>query len=71
MTHKQVYDLFINNYPQFILGTIEAWFSNGKNSIRLRMKGKPDYIFTYIGPNNWSFETVEHFAERLRGRTKM
>lgn len=70
MTHKQVYECFETYFPQFADDAI-AWYPNGKDSVRVRMSSRQDYIFTYHDSGNWCLETVDYFVERLRGRTKM
>lgn len=70
VTHKQVYECFEMYFPQFAEDTI-AWYPNGKNSIRIRRPDTRDLVFTHAKEDEWCLETVDHFVERLRGRTKM
>lgn len=66
MTHKDIYKEF-NQVFKDLSSTVEMWFPNGKNSIRVRDKYKAEYIFTFNSPRNWSIETVENFIAKLKG----
>ena len=64
--HTEVYKWFKLYFPSFA-DHVETWFPNGKNSIRVRQTNKQEFIFTYNGPKNWCFETVESFLKRTKG----
>lgn len=38
--------------------TIDTYWPNGRNSIRVRMHDKQELIFTYNDPKDWSLMTV-------------
>ena len=65
MTHNKVYEDFIERLPIYA-EKIEEWFPNGKDSIRVRFKDGKDHIYT-ITEFGFSFETKEHFINRLKG----
>ena len=60
MTHKDVLEKLREFYP-LKDNSIEVWFPNGKNSVRVRLNNKTELIFTYCGPRKWRLETVECF----------
>lgn len=60
MAHKEVLNNFKLYFPQFA-ESIDVWFPNGKNSIRIRLKDKREFIFTYHNVLFWRFETVDSF----------
>ena len=70
MQHDLVYKEYEKKFPQFSKHTKE-WFPNGKDSIRVRIYGGSDFVFTYHSWMNWKFETVESFIETLKGENKM
>lgn len=69
MLHDDVYNCFTLYFPQISKHVIE-WFPNGRNSVRVRRCDNQDFIFTYHDKNNWCFETVDSFIERLKGGLK-
>ena len=64
MTQQDVFEQFKKIFPQYTDRT-EAWFPNGKHSIRIRLLTGHDFIFTYNNHEQWSFETVDMFLKRL------
>lgn len=70
MTHKKVYEWFTLYFPQYA-EHVEAWFPNGKNSVRVRQTNGHDFVFTYNGINDWRFETVESFIKKSKGDRAM
>ena len=70
MTHLAVYEIFKTFLPHIAEKT-EAWFQNGKNSIRIRTTDKRDYVFTYSTEYSWSFETVDSYIKHMKGEKKM
>lgn len=74
MTHRQVYGLFCDIFPNnFDENTI--YFPNGKNSVRIRgviglYNIRMDYVFTYIDKTRWRLETVDLFIDRLKGEKR-
>lgn len=69
MTHREVLDWFKLYFPQFA-EHVEAWFPNGKNSIRIRQTNHQDFIFTYNSKKDWRFETVDSYVQQLRKEIK-
>lgn len=67
MTHNVVYERFKKLFPILDEG-ITAWFPNGKNSIRIRMFDKFDFVFTYNGGRDWKYETIDSFIKNMRKR---
>lgn len=65
MLHDDVYKRFKKWFPE-ISKQIIQWFPNGRNSIRVRRMDGQDFIFTYQGKQNYSFETVDSFIDRLK-----
>lgn len=66
MLQQEVYDVFKRYFPHTVKH-VECWFPNGRNSIRIRLKNHHDFIFTYNGKDDWNFETVNCFIERIKG----
>jgi hypothetical protein len=56
---------FMEIYP-ISYEEIECWFPNGKNSIRVRLKGNDDLILTYISKKKWKIESVDSWLDGLR-----
>ncbi len=50
---------------------IADWFPNGKNSIRVRIDGGSDFVFTYNNWTDWCYETVESHIRKMRGGANM
>ena len=67
MLHNKLYEKYCQLFPQFAEHTIE-YFPNGKNSIRVRQENRKDFIFTYDGKKDWSFETVDSFISHMRAK---
>ena len=61
MTHNEVYKHFLSCMPMYKEAAIKVWFPNGKNSIRIRLTQGNEFVFTFYGPRDWRFETVEYF----------
>ncbi len=66
MTHPKVYNEFKIYFPEYA-ERAEAWFPNGKNSIRVRMYAR-DIVFTYNGTRDWCLETLDSHIERMEER---
>lgn len=62
MTHKEVFKEFANYFPDYAKNS-EVWFPTGKNTIRVRLKDKREFIFQYEGMNNMRFETVKRYLK--------
>lgn len=69
MSHNEVYRAFCSLMPHYE-ENVEVWFLNGKNSIRIRMNDKSEYVFTISNDGSWRFETLKNFLKELKGRTK-
>lgn len=69
MIHKHIFKKFEEYFPAYANDS-EAWFPAGKNTIRIRLKNKREFIFQYDGPNDMRFETMEFFVERMKGENK-
>ena len=67
MSHSEVYKWFELYFPQYA-GKVEAWFQNGKNSIRIRQTNNQEFIFTFSDKGNWRFETVESYMNGSKRR---
>ena len=65
MSQDYVYKMFTSYFPQHEKRT-ELWFPNGKNSVRVRQVDGQQFIFTYNGPNDWCFETMDSFVNRMK-----
>lgn len=63
MSHKEVYKLFELYFPYYAGDKVDAWFPNGKGSIRIRQKNKQNFIFTFNGERDWKFETLDSFLK--------
>lgn len=67
MTHGEVFKWFELYFPNYSGEVVDAWFPNGKNSVRIRQKNHQEFIFTYDSSKNWRFETVDSFLTGLKG----
>ena len=67
MTHKDLLKIFEQLLPNYSGIKISAWFPNGRNSIRIRHNNKREYVFTYNGPNDWIFKTLDSFLKKMGG----
>lgn len=48
---------------------VQAWFPNGRGSIRLREKDtENELIFSLKDRNEWCLETKAHYILRMKGR---
>ena len=62
MLHIDVLKRFKEIFP-IKDGSIEYWWPNGKNSIRVRLKNSFELVLTYLSNKKWRLETVESFNE--------
>lgn len=67
MGHHDLIPIFERLFPTRLGTAIYVWFPNGKNSIRLGMKDKREFIFTYHDEAHWQLETLDNFINRLKG----
>lgn len=64
MSSESVYDVLKRLLPAYAEQT-KIYFSNGKNSIRIRTHNNTEFVFCYRSDANWSFETVDSFLDIL------
>ena len=65
MTHTDIWKAFNDVLPTYA-DEVTDYFSNGKNSIRVRLGAiHREFIFTFNSHKDWSFETVDHFIIAL------
>lgn len=69
MIHDEVYGLYKECLPDRAADTKE-YFPNGKNGIRVRQNNGQDFVFTFIEPGSWKFETIDEFIAGMKGETK-
>lgn len=50
---------------------IDTWFPNGKDSIRIRLLNKEEYVFTYKDEKIWILETVNNFIKNIKRRNTL
>lgn len=73
MTHDNVYKKFKECFIPNADELLECWYPNGKNSIRVRPKGKGakyDMIFTYHSDLNYKFETINSYLNSIKVEVK-
>lgn len=70
MKHEDVYKQFIKQFPE-IAKFVADWFPNGKNSIRVRIDGGSDFVFTYNNWTDWCYETLDSYIRKMKGGTNM
>ena len=70
MTHIDVFKFFILFFPSYAGSKVDAWYPNGRNSIRIKHTDRQEFIFTYNNPRDWRFETVNSFLNRMEGGKK-
>ena len=66
MIHKEVLAWFELYFELYAGDKIEAWFPNGKNSIRIRQTNGREFIFTFHNHNDWKFETLDSFIKSIK-----
>lgn len=44
--------------------SVECWWPNGKNSIRVRLTNHIELVLTYSSSKKWRLETVDSFNEK-------
>lgn len=70
MVHQKVFEVFDAYFPNYSGENAEAWFANGKNSIRVRLKNQQELVFTYQGKSGWKLETVKCFLDSKKGEKR-
>ena len=66
MKHDLILHFFKTHLP-FQARLVTEWFPNGKNSIRVRLTNKDEFIFTYNKEKEWCYETVDNYIVRMKG----
>lgn len=69
MLHDKVFELFKQTFPQYAVD-VDTWFPNGKNSIRLRMKNRKEFVLTYNSQEDWRLETIDSYIRSMGKETK-
>lgn len=69
MTHKEVYHQFESHFPQYAKD-VKEWFPSGKNTVRVRLNDRREFIFNYEGLNNMRFETLSSYVDKMKGEKK-
>lgn len=69
MIHSEVYGRYKECLPDRAAQTKE-YFPNGRNSIRVRQNNEQEFIFTFIEPDSWKFETIDEFLAGMKGEKK-
>ena len=65
MTHDKVWEKF-KERNGLVTDLVACWFPNGRNSIRVRLVGGGDLIFTYMSRKKWRLETVDSYLESTK-----
>lgn len=65
MSHNEVVKRF-KQYFNIDEHNIECWFPNGKGSVRIRLIGHGDLIFTLYSKRNWRLETVDSWLDSVK-----
>ena len=69
MSHEKVWQKF-KERNGLVTDLVACWFPNGKNSIRVRLVGGGDLIFTYISKKKWKLETVDSYLDGTKVEVK-
>lgn len=69
MGHEKVWEKF-KERNGLVTDIVVCWFPNGRNSIRVRLRGGGDLIFTYISKKKWKLETVDSYLEDKKVEVK-
>lgn len=64
MAHIDIYKIFNQMFPNYSGLKVATWYPNGRNSIRVKHTNKREFIFTFNGPSDWKFETIESFWKK-------
>lgn len=70
MNHVEVLKQFEKRFPDLSGDAVDVWFTNGKNSIRIRQKNGMELIFTFNKDADWKLETIESSMKTMRGVKK-
>ena len=62
MNHKDVFKAF---QSIFSIGTVDTWWQNGYNSVRIRFENRKEVVFTYEHDTKWKLETLESFLDKM------
>lgn len=66
MTQQNVFTVFKNKFPEIAENSTE-WFPNGKSSVRVRLKDKQEFIFSYQSEKVWCLETIDSHIAHMKG----
>lgn len=69
MIHSEVYGRYKECLPDRAAQSKE-YFPNGRNSIRVRQNNEQEFVFTFIEPDSWKFETIDEFLTGMKGEKK-
>lgn len=67
MTHKNVFETFNKMFHGW-RGMSEFWYPYGNSTIKIRMKNRAEYVFTYFDERHWKLETIESFGRKGKNR---
>ena len=57
MSHNEVFNIYKEIFPTEVKD-IDTWFTNGKNSIRIRFITSCEVIFTCESRNEWDLRPI-------------
>lgn len=66
MTHSKVYEIYERLLPFYAKKTKE-YFQCGRNTIRVRMNDKEEFVFSYDNSRSWSFDTLDRYLIKMKG----
>ena len=66
MAHVDVFKMFESYFSNYAGDNVETWFMNGKNCIRIRLKDKRQFIFTFNDSKDWKLESAERYLKELK-----
>ena len=70
MLHTEVFDKF-KEISHIKDESIECWFPNGRNSVRVRLRSRIELVLTYWSQLNWKLETLNSFVDDIYKTRKM
>lgn len=66
MVHSEVLKKFKEKANIIDESSLDCWFMNGRDSIRVRFKNRTELVFTYHDERHWTLQTAEEFIKSMK-----
>ena len=70
MSHGIIWELYKSKFPNDYKD-VDTWFPCGKNTIRIRMKTKHEFIFIATSRDEWSYMPIKKYLKQMKGDKRM